>query len=268
MVNNIFLISLSNSVIILLLLIISPFLNKRYSAKCRYFIWLALALRLVVPFRFEMTKALVNIPVTNHTVVFKAEGVPVTIMNDSYIERGVASHESADYAPIISLNDLFTILWIIGAVSFFAYHIINYIDFKKKIKPYLKSIDKNIYECSKIKSPMMIGFFKPTILLPCMEYTNEELAVIIKHEMTHFKRGDIWCKLLLIAANSMHWFNPLVYFMRRQANRDLEYSCDDAVVKDCDINYRKTYSMAILKAMQKDEATTLSTYLNGGSDDE
>jgi beta-lactamase regulating signal transducer with metallopeptidase domain len=56
--------------------------------------------------------------------------------------------------------------------------------------------------------------------------------------------------------------------MVKAANRDLEYSCDDVVVKNSDMNFRKEYSLAILKAMQKTEKAVLSTYLNGGVSNE
>ena len=284
MLNNIFMISLSMSAVILLLLIISPLLNKRYSAKWRYFVWLVVALRLIIPFKLELPQAPVNIPVPNHTVVFRQEGAPIAIIDESYIPQGNTFSSSADYAPIITLQELLAIFWAIGAASFFLYHIISYIVFKHKINPYCNIVHSDILrdvlndmkiksklrliECSKIASPMMIGFLKTAILLPSTDYSNDELTVVIKHELTHYKRGDIWYKLLLVIVNSVHWFNPLVYLMVRQANRDLEYSCDDAVVMGSDINFRKGYSMTILKAMQKGEAATLSTYLNGGRENE
>ena len=285
MLNNIFMISFSMSAVIILLLIISPILNKRYSAKWRYFVWLLLALRLIVPFNAELPQAPVNIPIPqNQTVVFRTEGIPFTIMDESFVELGNASPTSADYAPIMTLQELLTIIWAIGAVGFLLYHIASYIIFKRKIIPYCSKIDTEILvsvlddmkvkvkprllECSKIASPMMIGFFRSTILLPNTDYSNDELLVILKHELTHYKRGDLWYKLLLIIANAMHWFNPFVYFMTKAANRDLEYSCDDVVVKNSDINFRKEYSLAILKAMQNGETTILSTYLNGGASDE
>lgn len=89
-------------------------------------------------------------------------------------------------------------------------------------------------------------------------YSDEEIKVILKHELTHYKRHDLWYKLLLICANGIHWFNPIIYFMVRQANRDLEYSCDDAVVGNEDMEYRKAYSKTILKSMKKGNQTNLS----------
>lgn len=284
MLKNIFAISLSMSAVILLLLIVSPLLNKRYSAKWRYFIWLIIAIRLIIPVRIELPEAPVNISVPNQTVVFRQEGVPIMVTDDSYTHKANASPVSADYAPVITLQELLAVVWGTGAVGFFLYHIINYIIFKKKIKPYCKKVNievlddvlkdmklkvkPQLIECSKIASPMMIGFLKPMILLPDNDYSNNELYVVLKHELTHIRRGDIWYKLLLIAANSIHWFNPLVYLMVKAANRDLEYSCDDVVVKNSDMNFRKEYSLTILKAMQKSGKDMLSAYLNGGVSNE
>ena len=276
MLNNIFMISLSMSAVILLLLIVSPLLNKRYTARWRYFVWLIVALRLIIPFKLELPSAPVNIPAPqNQTVVFRTEGMPFTIMDESFVELGNASLNSADYAPIITLQELIAIIWATGLISFFIYHIISYIIFTRKIKPYCSRLDTEIIcnvledmkikkkpqllECSRIASPMMIGFFSPTILLPNTDYSDEELTVILKHELTHYKRGDLWYKLLLIIANAMHWFNPFVYLMVKAANRDLEYSCDDMVIRNSDINFRKGYSMTILKAMENGKTTTLST---------
>jgi len=67
----------------------------------------------------------------------------------------------------------------------------------------------------------------------------------------HYKRHDLWYKLLLIIANGMHWFNPIVYIMVKKANRDLEHACDDDVVKNEELEYRKDYSRVILESMER-----------------
>ena len=74
---------------------------------------------------------------------------------------------------------------------------------------------------------MIIGLFRPTLLLPHEGYQKIDLEVIIRHELVHFKRNDLWFKLLLVCANAVHWFNPVIYLMVREANRDIEISCDE-----------------------------------------
>ena len=58
---------------------------------------------------------------------------------------------------------------------------------------------------------MMTGFVKPRILLPDADFTTDELRLILKHELVHYKRRDLWYKGLVLAANAIHWFNPAVY---------------------------------------------------------
>lgn len=265
-----------------MLLLVLPLLNRRYSAKWRYFVWLILTVRLVIPFDIKLPQPLVNIPVKNPAAALRPEGVPAAVVGNGYAEQGSIS--SSVSAPVVSLWELLTVIWAAGAICFFMYHIISYFVFKHKIKPHCGTVNSDILKnvlddmsiknmppilsCGKIASPMMTGLFRPAILLPHTEYEGGELSVILKHELTHYRRGDLWYKLLLVIANSIHWFNPFVYLMVRQANRDLECSCDDAVIKNSDINYRKEYSLAILNAMHHGGGTPLSAYLNGGGGNE
>lgn len=312
MLGNILLVSLTMSPVIILLLMISPWLHKRYSAQWRYLVWLVLALRLIVPWRFELPDAPVNLPAPpQQTIMFQQDGRQGLFIGNGHLENshnppGAASGSTptpvsapgsaplsasasdsvstsvlaaADNAPGITLQELLLILWALGAVSFFLLHLISYMRFRRKIRPYCCKTDSavpdSVFEkvlldlkikgrpqllsCSEITSPMLTGFFKPAILLPDLKYTWEELTLVLQHELTHYKRGDTWYKLLLLAANSIHWFNPLVYCLVKAANRDLEYSCDNLVVKNRDLSFRKNYSLTILKTMQNQQPPTLST---------
>lgn len=252
MFKDILIISLTVSVIILILLVLSPILNRRYSAKWRYIIWLVLALRLLIPYRAEINKTPISIPVTEQVVVLRDDGSAFQVMTPNEAEQGgIMNPNPADYAPIANVNDIISRIWVLGIVVFMVYHIGCYAVFRTRIKPHLIPFGKNIYKCNKIDTPMMIGFFSPLILLPDTDYTDEETKIIIRHETTHFRRGDLWYKFIMLTANAVHWFNPLVYIMVHQANRDLEYFCDDSVTKETDTEYKKKYSMAILKTMKK-----------------
>ena len=98
--------------------------------------------------------------------------------------------------------------------------------------------------CRKIISPMITGLFRPTLLLPHEEYANTDLTVILHHELVHYRRNDLWFKLLLIFANALHWFNPLIYIMVREANKDIEISCDEEVLKGADLQVQKALQRA------------------------
>ncbi|MCK9479069.1 MAG: M56 family metallopeptidase [Firmicutes bacterium] len=265
MLRQIFSISLSMSAVIGLLIIVSPLLNKRYTAKWRYFVWLILAIRLVLPFNITLPKAPINIAPPSQSVIFKQhEELPMPV---SYIEMGNNLTASADNTPIITVERLLGIVWGFGFIIFLLYRFAGYFIFRRKIKHWCKVADNGkpqVLICKKIAGPMLIGFFKPTILLPNIEYSNADLSAILAHETAHYKRKDLWYKLLLMFANAVHWFNPLVYAMAYFANKDMELSCDDAVVKNKDLQFRKAYSNTILNAMQSVTETPLSTCFKGG----
>ena len=254
-IENILIISLSCTVVILLLLIFRPVTDRRYSTKWRYFVWLIMALRLAIPFRIEIEEPPVSIPVKNYNFVLtpnEESGISLMDEKEQAAYQPKNPGDSAAGATFASLEEVIFEIWRIGAVAFFAFHIISLFVFRIKIKPHMQQKEKYVYFCGKINTPMMVGFFKPTVLLPDKDYSKDELELIIRHEMTHFKRLDVWYKLLLMLANAIHWFNPVIYFMTRTATRDMEYFCDDTVVKNADAEYKKNYSLAILKSMRKD----------------
>lgn len=276
-------ISLSMSVVIALLLCLIPVLNKRYAVGWRYYVWLILALRLAIPVNITLPKA----PVTIHTspvqvVVSKSEA-PRFERTDAAIsetESETLSERtdlSANPVRKIPLAQILFWVWLVGAILFIGITLFHYGIFQLQVRPYLKRMEGDfsglagkmklkrvppVYACEKILSPMMIGFLRPKILLPETDYAAEELQVILLHELTHYKRKDIWYKVLLMLANAVHWFNPLVYLMVRQANRDVEFSCDARVCKGKDLAFRKTYSLYILNAMRRGKQLALSAHLS------
>lgn len=91
----------------------------------------------------------------------------------------------------------------------------------------------------KVPNPMLVGFYKPILFLPHDQYNDEELEFIFKHELVHYKRHDIVYKILLLIVHAIHWFNPFVWFMVRQAGREIEIYCDETVVGTRSLSYRK-----------------------------
>lgn len=113
---------------------------------------------------------------------------------------------------------------------------------------------------------MIAGFLKPVLVLPPEQYGGEELYFILKHELIHFKRRDVWFKLLLMLANALHWFNPLIWLMHREAVVDMELACDERVVQGKGYRIRKAYTETLFSTLngRKTAGTTLSTQFYGG----
>ena len=278
MIGTLFEITISMSAVILLLFMLMPFMKKRYSAKLRYYIWLVIALRLCLPFNITLPKAPVKLNMENTSIIPKnirgengGKIISETNVTQPHQNENAESSESAKSTDCtkkeIPLKNIITYIWLLGAAGFFAFYMYGYFSFKRKIRAHLYECDNTLltetaqplgikripklYKCPLIDSPMVTGFFTHAVIIPEKEYTADEMSGILKHELIHLKRGDIWYKLILIIAKSIHFFNPIVHIMVKTACRDIEYSCDDAVVENRDIEFRKKYSLAILKSMTR-----------------
>jgi beta-lactamase regulating signal transducer with metallopeptidase domain len=171
----------------------------------------------------------------------------------------------------LSLLSILAVLWLIGFIAFMIYHMIAYqmtyrhlhrwsiavydqhlLESFDKIKTAL-SIQKNIklYQNENIASPMLIGFSSPCILLPYTNGSTADYSDILLHELHHYKRRDLWYKLLMLFANGVQWFNPLAYLMLRQAEIDMELACDNDVLRDASPTARKKYGMTILSFIEQ-----------------
>ena len=100
-----------------------------------------------------------------------------------------------------------------------------------------------------ISIPMLSGYFRPTVILPMLDTTDEELCYILLHEWNHFLRKDLWKKLLLKVILAFSWWNPLIYFARVNLDYTLEVECDKYVVKGLSDAERIAYVQVISDIM-------------------
>jgi len=105
-----------------------------------------------------------------------------------------------------------------------------------------------VRQSDRIAAPLTYGIWKPVILFPKTTDWQDiaNLRYVLTHEITHIRRFDILTKWLLAAALCVHWFNPLVWAMYFLANRDIELSCDEAVVKTFGESKKSAYAMALI----------------------
>lgn len=285
--SNIIKITFTTSVVIAVLLLLYPLIKKTYTAKWRYWVWLFLAVRLLIPFSPSFKQAPIEIVTPSQNIEFK---VPIHNAASSLLADNPAVHQVAKTETVtqtMALNEILSIGWLLGIIVFMFYHFVGYLLFKKAVLRFSRSIDEQkiidvwcevkkemgvgqnirLLSSKKIQSPMMTGFFKPMLILPHLDFDSSDLKIIIKHELIHYKRKDIWYKLLLVCANAVHWFNPLVYFMVAISNKDIEMVCDSEVIKNKDAAFRKQYSEIILAVIHKASIsqTAFSTYFYGGT---
>ena len=89
------------------------------------------------------------------------------------------------------------------------------------------------------------------ILLPDPPPRGDGLRYALLHELTHFRRRDIWLKALALWVTALHWFNPLVWVMARAVERDTELACDEAALKALPAGERAAYGRTILSAAER-----------------
>lgn len=112
----------------------------------------------------------------------------------------------------------------------------------------------SLWLCPEVSSPMLRGLIRPEILLPRGDYTDEQLDAILRHELIHCRRGDLWWKLCGMIAAGLHFFNPLVWIARRRMEAEMEQSCDDAVFRAGGVS-RQTYGETMLAVARQGLAT-------------
>ncbi len=100
-----------------------------------------------------------------------------------------------------------------------------------------------------ISSPLLTGFFRPCIVLPSADVSETEFRYVVLHELTHYKRRDMFYKWLVQLTVCLHWFNPLVHCMSRELERACEFSCDEAVLAKTGRGSAQAYGKTLLDAM-------------------
>lgn len=103
-----------------------------------------------------------------------------------------------------------------------------------------------------VSSPMLVGYFHPCIVLPDADVDKKDFPYIVMHELTHYKRRDIWYKWLVQFTVCLHWFNPLVHVMSREIEKACEFACDEAVVRTVGYDHAKDYGETLLDAMAQE----------------
>lgn len=294
--------SLLGSLAILAMLVLKPLWRERYRAKTRCWLWLALAVFLLLPVDFSVKNAPVQAaPPKDYTLfvgtdktaiqstdnlfgdMAEKSGQSPAQVRDTIIQRPVTNPEqkTTRYIPVT------TILfygYLAGAAAFLLYQGVSYAHFRRTVRRWKRDVARADYAamlsdtardlgvsapemivCEAISTPAVTGLLRPRLLLPHEHYDVQELRYILRHELCHLKRRDMLLKLVLLAANAMHWFNPVVYLMLRQADEDIELACDSAATDGLELPDRAAYSRTLLAAVQSSVRALPATTCFGGT---
>ena len=281
--------SLSGALLILLLFFLRSLFKERLSKRWQYYIWLVAVARLLFPFApepnlmaslfqgtgrgAEQTKA-----VSPYMQQGDISGQPQT--GETADGQNAQPREQTDPAesvhhPVRNLGTAIGrnlgLVWLVTALLLFIRKVTIYQDFVKYIRAGCVEVaDINLLERfgklvaqnqirstvelstnPLISSPLLIGFFRPCIVLPTANLSPTDFDYTILHELIHFKRRDMFYKWLVQFTVCVHWFNPLVSRMSWEVSRACELSCDEAVIRGLDTQGRRAYGDTLFNAMAR-----------------
>ncbi len=271
---NVLEMSLKASFIILIVLAMRLYLKEKPKI-FSYLLWIVVFLRLLCPIALELPVSFVPKDVSS--------GIAMKEVADTYVgkrEKYWSYTEEFDtamqegYEPVLQMDETGEIssayvvtgkngtskpntvydtvlpvlrhLWIAGIAGLICYSFITYIKMKKKLVGAVPlDEERDIYLSDYIETAFVIGVLYPKIYLPSA-LSEKEQSYILLHEQQHIRRKDHWVKIAAFLALCIHWFNPLVWIAFFEMTKDMEMSCDEAVLRKLGSEIQEEYAASLL----------------------
>ena len=270
-IRAILIMSLSGSILGLLLFALKPLARDRLPKSAQYYLWLVVLAALLVPVSMIVilpeNAPLPVAPVQSvvERIVIPAEAIVPQLQAQApatAVDSIPPAETMPNQAASISFEMITILVYTLGVLAVLLYYIINYRIFiglhRRRNRP-AKAEElallsdlcgrrraPRLYRNPLAATPMLIGVFTPAIILPDREYTDEQLRSVLLHELTHLRRKDVVVKWLSVLTNTVHWFNPIVWLVRREIDCACELSCDEAVIQSLDTDGRQSYGDTLI----------------------
>lgn len=281
--------SLTGSAVLLPLLLLVPRLRGRYAAGTLSVLWLVLALRMALPVPLSLPWTAVTVDVSALSSVTlpaapraPAEGPEPAGPESVEPPRAVPPAAAPEGRPL-PLLELAAWVWLAGGLALVGYQGAAYLLARRRLlrgaqpgteeeRAQLAALaaelglrrTPRLLRTEEADAPLVVGLGRPVLLLPGRPLPADEREVVLLHELTHLRRHDLAHKALLFVPCAVHWFNPLVWWMAREAGRTLELCCDARVVRGRDEAFRRRYGTALLHLAAGGRGPVLSTRFGGG----
>ena len=253
--------SLTGSVAIICVLLLRLLLKKAPKV-ISYCLWAVVLFRLLCPVSITSGLSLFGLldaPSTSTvTGTSSMEYVPENIVHTEFPKVAVPvpgvseiinntlpqGQEQLVADPLEAPVAIGTYVWLLGVLGMAVYSVISYVRLKRGLL-IASPLKDNIWLADAITTPFVMGLIRPRIYLPS-DTEERQMPYLILHEKHHIRRGDHIFKALAFLALSIHWFNPLVWVAFVYANKDMEMSCDEAVVKKLGDHILADYTASLL----------------------
>ena len=255
--------------------VVLRFLLRRQAKILSYLLWSVVLFRLLCPFSLVSSYSLLRMDTAvvsqerfadareTAGTVWHGKGY---ILDEPLTGEGMGAHEveAVPFAP--SAEDgsweqeewqqrailIGTWVWFAGVLILFVYSLWSALRFRRFLADAV-SVSEGCYETEGISTPFVFGVIRPKIYLPT-HLQSEERQYVLEHERVHIARKDYLVKLISWGAVCLHWFNPLVWLAYVLMERDMEMSCDEAVLRRMGEDVKEAYSLALLQLSSEKSA--------------
>ena len=264
---DLFALSLGGGVVALVLMGVARLTRARYAAKWRCVIWALLCLRLIILLPLvPQVQAPVQMTVPQMDRPVAVSAAPTVAPNTGTAPQIHPDEE--EKAPAPTLSHIVSGVWLLGMCGVLVWSGVSHMRLRRYLRRWaavetreevccryaaqaqrlnLKRVPK-LLACPGLEVPMLTGLVAPALMLPQDASSEDGLDYALLHELIHYRRRDIWLKALVMLSVSVHWFNPVMWLMVRQVDRDIELACDEMALTVLPEEERLAYGETILQA--------------------
>lgn len=251
--------SFAGGMMILAIIVIRTLTINLLPKKTFMALWGITVVRLLFPFSIPSMFSVYSLLGSHLSAIDAAKGPQAA----GVLPIGTTEQIAAVPGNISNAVSVWTVIWAVGVLACAMFFAIAYWKCRQEfqtslpvnndfIRNWLNAHQQrrviSIRQSGRFSAPLTYGIFRPVILMPISTEweKTKSLQYVLAHEYVHIRRFDSIMKLVLIVMLCVHWFNPLVWAMYILANRDIELSCDEAVLRLFGENAKAAYARALI----------------------
>ena len=246
-------------------------LRRFLDARVIYLFWVLVALRLLLPFDVPVSVTAARyLPPAPWTSAMDFDTVPFVSASAPVVPNSVAPPAAASLREILLNEKTLAIVWAAGVATVLLAYFWASLSFRRQLsrsgRRAGKRTEQAVSSCSRamglnpipvlemdaLSGPALFGVWRPRLLFPlglADQLSDEELRLVVLHELGHLKRRDLLLQGLLVVSQAVHWFNPLVWLAGRLAREDRELACDEFVMAHTSHSGSHAYAKTLLRVL-------------------
>ncbi len=215
-------------------------------------LWSFVGLRLILPSSFESILSLIpstktfpeDMIMTNTPMI--NSGIPtINAAINPILSSSLAPDPADSVNPMQVISFAASIIWIVGMIGMIVYMVISYLYIRHKVREAV--FENGVWLCDHIEGAFILGVFRPRIYIPS-HMNVSDIPFVLSHEKAHIKRFDHLWKPFGFLLLTIYWFNPMIWIAYSLLCRDIEYACDEKVLKEMGYENKTLYSHALINA--------------------